>query len=53
MYTGSGPTYNYLAVYVLTRHHNYFAVYAWDASLAQLENVVSKVLAYRAGRFSS
>jgi hypothetical protein len=36
---------------VLTAHHNYFAVYAWDASLAQLKNVAKTVLAYKAGGF--
>jgi hypothetical protein len=50
-YPGTGPTSNNLAVYVLTSHHNYFAVYAWDASLAQLTNVAKTVLAYMAGGF--
>jgi hypothetical protein len=50
-YSGTGPTYNNLAIYVLTAHHNYFAVYAWDASLAQLKNVARTVLAYKAGGF--
>jgi hypothetical protein len=50
-YAGTGPTYNNLAIYVLTRHHNYFAVFAWDASLAQLKNVAHTVLAYKAGAF--
>lgn len=50
-YPGTGPTSNGLAAYVLTRHHNYFAVYVWDASLAQLKNVVDEVLAYKAGGF--
>lgn len=48
-YTGTGPTYNDIAVYVLTRHHGYFAVYAWDATLAQLKNVAATVLAYKNG----
>jgi hypothetical protein len=50
-YSGMGPTYDNLAIYVLTAHHNYFAVYAWDASLAQLKNVARTVLAYKAGGF--
>jgi hypothetical protein len=50
-YSGTGPTTNSLAIYVLTAHHNYFAIYAWDASLAQLKNVAKTVLAYKAGGF--
>ena len=50
-YPGTGPTYSELGVYVLTRHHNYFAVYAWDANLAQLKSVIRSVLAYKAGAF--
>jgi hypothetical protein len=50
-YSGTGPTYNNLAIYVLTSHHDYFAVYAWDASLAQLKSVANTVLAYKSGGF--
>lgn len=50
-YAGTGPTYNNFAIYVLTSHHNYFAVFAWDASLAQLKNVAHTVLAYKPGSF--
>jgi hypothetical protein len=48
---GAGATTDVLAAFVLTRHHNYFAVYVWDASFAQLKNVVNNVLAYKAGGF--
>jgi hypothetical protein len=43
-YPGTGPTYNNLAIYVLTKRNNYFAVYAWDATLPQLENIAKTVL---------
>jgi hypothetical protein len=43
-YPGTGPTYNNIAIYVLTKRNNYFAVYAWDASLPQLENIAKTVL---------
>jgi len=51
IYSGTGPTTNSLAIFVLTAHHNYFAIYAWDASLAQLKHVAKTVLAYKAGGF--
>jgi hypothetical protein len=43
-YPGTGPTYNNIAIYVLTKHNNYFAIEAWDASLPQLQNIAKSVL---------
>jgi hypothetical protein len=43
-YSGTGPTYNNLGVCVLTKHNDYFAIYAWDATLPQLENIAKTVL---------
>jgi hypothetical protein len=50
-YSGTGPTYSSLGVYVLTRHHNCFEVYVWDATLPQLKTVIKTVLAYKGGSF--
>jgi hypothetical protein len=50
-YAGTGATNNGLAIYVLTRHHDFIAIYAWDADIAQLEKVARTVLAARAGAF--
>jgi len=35
VYSGTGPTYNTIEIYALSKHHNYLALYFWDATLAE------------------